>query len=277
MVTVSEDRDPEERRGQQAVSPVSQAVSPVSQPMPAVSQPMPAVSQAVPPVRRAPISREWRITTRRGAYGAMVLALTVGYTWVSATRDWGWPLFPAAALLIVGLYVLLTTYVDQLPTIFRREYDNSTKYTLWFDTFSQGWIKNEDDPRKFGLRAKLTFSNGGNQIIQFIVERFDLDVKVDDADSVSGGTSSTTPFRLLPGRGKTVFFDGLGISEGTISGTIRYAINYGPPSGFPSYRRTHAIEFQSIEPITGDMVANSVERIVLDWWDLKPEEDEDLA
>jgi hypothetical protein len=169
MVTVSEDRDPKEGRGPQAVPPVS---------------------QAVPPVRGAPISHEWRTTTRRGAYGAMVLALTVGYTWISATRDWGWPLFPAAALLIVGIYVLLTTYVDRLPAIFGRNYDHSTKYTLWFDSFSQAWGIDEDDPSKLNLRAVLTFLNGGNQIIQFTVEK--LEFEVDGVDSV-GRTSFTEP------------------------------------------------------------------------------------
>lgn len=201
MVTVSDDRDLEDRPDRQSTLRV-----------PRVAPPQAPIS----PERRT-ISPEWRTTTRRGAYAAMILALTLGYTWISATLDWGWPLLPSAALLIVGTYVLLTTYIDRLPAIFGRDYvpvDHSTKYTLWFDTFSQRWIRNEDDPRKFGLRANLTFFNGGNQTIQFIVEQFDLEVKVNDVDSISSDVSSTTRFRLLPDRGKIIFNEALGISEG---------------------------------------------------------------
>jgi hypothetical protein len=251
---VSEERDLEDRPDQPAASPVPRAAS---------------------PVRQAPISPEWRTTTRRGAYATMILALTLGYTWISATRDWGWPLLPSATLLIAGIYVFLTTYFDRLPAIFGRDrpVDHSTKYTLWFDGFSQAWSIDEDDPSKLNLRAILTFLNGGNQIIQFTVEQLELEVV--GADSVSR-TSFTDPFRLLPNRGKSVWPPALSISEGKISGTIRYAMKYEPPSGFPSYRRTHVICFTSAQPITGDFVANSAEPNVLDWWDLKPEEDEDL-
>jgi hypothetical protein len=256
MFTMSEDRDLEDRRGQQIASPVTQAASPVPQ---------------------APISPEWRTTTRRGAYATMTLALLLGYTWISATRDWGWPLFPSAVLLVAGIYVLLTTYVDRLPAIFGRDHvpiDRSAKYTLWLDSFSSAWSIYEDDPSKFNLRAILTFVNGGSQIIQFKVEQ--LDLELDGAESVSR-TSSATLFRLLPGRGRNIWPpDALGISEGAISGTIRYAITYGSLSGFPSYRRTHAISFASTQTITGDIVTNSVERIALDWSDLEPEEDQDL-
>lgn len=249
MVSVSEDRDLGDRPGQ----------------------------QATPPVPRAAISPEWRTTTRRGAYATMTLALLIGYTWISATRDWGWPLLPSAVLLIAGIYVLLTTYVDRLPAIFGRDYipvDRSTKYTLWFDGFRQGWGVDDDDRSKLYLRAILTFVNGGNQIIQLKIER--LELEVDGVDPVSRAPYTTSHFRLLPGRSRNFWPPAVRISEGAISGTVRYAITYGPPTGFPSYRRTHAISFTSTEPVTGDKVANSVDRIVPDWWDLEPEEDEDL-
>jgi hypothetical protein len=257
MLTVSEERDLEDRPGQQAA---------------------PSVPQAMPPVREAPISSEWRTTTRRGAYAAMILALTLGYTWISATRDWGWPILPSAALLVVGIYVLLTTYIDQLPAIFGRDrpVDHSTKYTLWLDTFLHSFSISEDDPSKLNLRVSLKFVNGGNQIIEVAVDQLSVEVEVNGANSVTSITS-TSLFRLLPGRGRTFWPpDPAVIPQGTISGTVRYAITYGPPGGFPSYRRTHVMWFASTQPITGDIVANSAERIVFDIGDHEPEEDEVL-
>jgi hypothetical protein len=256
MVTVSEERDLE-------VGPDQQAA--------------PSVPRAAPLVRQAPISSKWRTTTRRGAYAAMILALTVGYTWVSATQDWGWPLLPAAVILIAGIYVLLTTYVDSLP-IFGRErpVDHSTKYTLWFDQTWDTWSINVNDPGKLDLYMALQFSNGGNKVIEFWVDQ--LDMEVDGAESVSYA-SDLRGLRLLPGRNRRVGLPWVrGIPEGSVSGTIRYAMYYGPPPlSRPSYRRTHTIRFALTQPITCDMVANSgLEGVETEWWDVQSEEDKDL-
>ena len=232
---------------QAPATPAEQAPATPAEQAPAT----PAEQAPATPAEQMPISPEWRSSTRRGAYAAMTLALLVGYTWISATRKFGWPLLPAAVLLLTGVYVLITTYVDRLPALLGRDrlpIDSSTKYTLWLDSLVATWSISPDDSAKLALRLAIMITNGGKDVIQIRVER--LELAVNSLTPVSYH-AAITGYRILPGRSEQSWPPWvLGIPEGVVFGTIRYAIIYGPPSGFPSYRRTHAISFVVNKPIT---------------------------
>jgi hypothetical protein len=259
---------------QAPATPAEQAPATPAEQAPAT----PAEQAPATPAEQMPTSPEWRSTTRRGAYAAMTLALLLGYTWISATRKVGWPLLPAAVLLLAGGYVLITTYVDRLPAVLGRDrlpIDSRTKYTLWLDQLVATWSITPYDPAKLALRMAILMTNGGNEVLQIKIERLELEVNGVNPVSYHG---AITGYRILPGRSKQSWPPWvLGVPEGTVLGTIRYSIIYGPPSGFPSYRRTHAISFVVNKQMTCDMVRNShLDGVVTQWEDLEPEEDQDL-
>lgn len=53
---------------------------------------------------------------------------------------------------------------------------------------------------------------------------------------------------------------------------MSYSIIYGPPGGFPAYRRTHTIMFYTHQILTREF--NDLGGV--DWQDIEPEKDEDL-
>ena len=243
----------------------------------------------------APPSREWRKDTRRGGYATMTLAVLVGYTWISASQQvvvlangqtrhaaswWGWPLVSSAVLLLAGAYVVLATYFDRWPILGREwtEVDHSTRYALWFQGLDLSWSLPNDRPGMIDVIITMIVSNGGNAgSIRAHFEKFLVELNgLKPADTESG----TRDLRLLPSETKTRFFRlGLmqGLSQGTMEGALEYSILYGPPTGFPMYRRTHKLNFWETFPITQDMIrtGNFGQAKIL-WADIEPEQDIDV-
>jgi hypothetical protein len=264
-----------ERPDAAAQAPVVPAQTPLTPPpqMPATSSTQTASASS--PLM--PVSPEWRRDTRRGAYAAMTLGLLVGYTWIAATRDWGWPLIPAALILLGGIYVLLTTYYDRLPPVLGREripVDHSTKYTLSFIDQFAGWSVNEDQPDRLDVQLAITLGNGGTGIIQVHLD--DLQVQMMGIKQESN-IFITRDFRLLPGQTKRFWAPAIrSIPEGATGGEIEYEITYGPPTGFPKYIRRHHIAIMESQPITLEMVKNKkFDNVTLYNRDMQAESDED--
>jgi hypothetical protein len=243
----------------------------------------------------APPSREWRRDTRRGGYATMTLAVLVGYTWVSASQQlvvlangqirhaaswWGWPLIASALLLIAGAYVVLATYFDRWPILGREwtEVDHSTRYALWFQGLNFSWGLSNDKPGMIDCVMTMILSNGGDAgPIRAHFEKFLVEL---NGLKPTGTESGTRDLRLLPSETKTRYFRlGLiqGLPEGEMQGVLEYSISYGPPTGFPVYRRTHKIRFWQTFPITLDMVTTGDFGLTtIQWADIEPEEDADV-
>jgi hypothetical protein len=206
---------------------------------------------------------EWRTSIRRGAFAAIVLGLTLGDTWVSGTKDWGWPLLPSLVIVLGGIYALFVSKYAWLPWLVLPEkvpVDNSTKYFLYIDNPS-GYIfnVNSDDPTKFDFTMRTPLRNDGRHVIQVSVDQ--IDIEVEGVDSVSHGRD-VGYYRLLPDRARISWPSPVrGVPPGFITATIRYAIRYGAPGAdddeyIPVYLRTYAMRVWSKTEITSDIIAN---------------------
>lgn len=241
-----------------------------------------AMVQVVPP-RAVCVSSEWRKEWRRYGGAVMTVAFLAGAGWVSATQSfvtvangnlvhpsiWQWPLWLCIAGAVIGLYIVLTTYHDQLPMFGReRAPDHETKYSLGFSGIE---LLFSDEPTGLAARAALIFTNGCRSTIEAHLE--DLVAQVGAKKTESSFTSRD--IRILPFNTKafrTPWVTGLAWDE-PVLGEVTYIVTYGPPSGSPRFQRSHKIGFRTLAAISKGSTAG----IRIDWWDVTPEVDTDLA
>ena len=188
---------------------------------------------------------------------------------ITYRSPWGIVVIGCGVLILIGLYVILSTIYDRLWMPGRRyePIDHSARYSLWFNGLSITWAVSLNAGELLDARVALILSNGDDKPIQAHVEKLDVVIKnVSPKDAMY----LTEDIRLLPGHSK-LFWTGWirGIPQGEIYGQISYEITYGFPAGWPVYRRTHKVQFnESLPIITEQVAANNVDHIRIDWQDV---------
>jgi hypothetical protein len=189
---------------------------------------------------------------------------------------WSWPTWIFLTLATAGFYTFLASYHDFLPFPGReRPVDHSTKYSLGLERVDINlmvWTDSSAEPGRYDAQVVLVLINGTqDKYLRAYLESMSV--------SIAGITPqdeawSTREVRILPRNSKSFRSPHIiRVPTGdNIRGELSYSIIYGPPSGFPAYRRTHRLAFntrQILNPGITDLGG-------VDWQDLEPEADEDL-
>lgn len=205
--------------------------------------------------------------TFTAAAGWMTAYLTMPSQTINETRQsipWWWFIICCCGVA-VGIYVIASTYYPRLLPSKFRVVDLRYKYSLVFKRL--GVDPNVLPDSSYSASLYVEFENGGDQLLQILLESFDL--KMGDAQSPNE-LNGVLEFRVLPGQSKIYRFADLGpFPVGSkISGELHYSVLYGAVGGHPSYRRTHSLTFT---------LTNTGEAGTFDVLDLEPEVDTDAA
>lgn len=240
--------------------------------------------------REVPVSQEWRREWRRNGAGLMTVATVAAAGYVSACQTfvvlkdgklthpswWSWPFWVCLLLAAGGFYTFLASYHDRFPFPGReRPIDHSTKYSLGLQSVSLGiriWSMESPEPGRYDVQVVLDLVNGTqDKFIRAYLENMSVTVA---GIAPEFDIYSTREIRILPRniRGfRSPYIMKVPMGD-NIRGELSYTIIYGPPSGFPAYRRTHKLIFntrQILNPGITDLGG-------VDWQDIEPETDEDL-
>ncbi len=237
-----------------------------------------------------PVSREWRNEWRRNGAGLMTVATVAGAGYVSACQTfivlsdgklthpswWSWPFWLCLALAVTGFYAFLASYHDRLPFPGReRIVDHSTKYSLGLQNVHINlriWTNESPEPGRNDAQTALEFVNGTqDKFLRAYLE--DMNVTIAGIPPELNAYSSRE-IRILP-RNSRLFRSPyvMRIPTGdNIRGEISYSIVYGPPSGFPAYRRTHKLGFNTRQILNPGIIDLGG----VNWYDIEAEADEDL-
>jgi hypothetical protein len=237
-----------------------------------------------------PVSQEWRKEWRRNGAGLMTLATIAGAGYVSACQTfvvlssgklthpswWSWPFWICLILAVGGFYIFLAAYHDNFPFPGReRPIDHSMKYSLGLQEVRLNliiWTPNSVEPGRVDARAGIVLINGTqDQFMRVYLEEMTVSIAGIAPESV---VYSCREIRILPRNVKLFWSPSVSrIPRGdTIRGEISYTVVYGPPNGFPAYRRTHKVQFNTRNIFESDVI----ELGGIDWQDLETETDEDL-
>jgi hypothetical protein len=237
-----------------------------------------------------PVSRDWRNEWRRNGAGLMTLATIAGAGYVSACQTfvvlsngklthpswWSWPFWLCLILAAAGLYSFLASYHDRIPFPGReRVVDHSTKYSLGLQAVHLNlrvWTDDSPEPGRYDARPALEFVNGTqDKFLRAYLENMDVTIA---GLSPESNSYSSREIRILP-RNSRLFRSPYIMRVPTgdnIRGEIAYSIIYGPPAGFPAYRRTHKLGFNTRQILNPGVIDLGG----VDWHDIEPEADEDL-
>ena len=134
------------------------------------------------------------------------------------------------------------------------------------------WTDDSPEPGRYDARIILVFVNGTqDKFLRAYLESMTVSIA---GITPEDDTWSTREIRILP-RNSRSFRSPYIMKVPTgdnIQGEVSYSVIYGPPGGFPAYRRTHKLSFgtrQILNPGITDLGG-------VNWQDLEPEADEDL-
>ncbi len=237
-----------------------------------------------------PVSQDWRKEWRRNGGGLMTVAAAAAAAYISACQTfvvlsngklthpswWSWPFWVCLIIAGVGIYAFLASYHDELPFLGReRTVDHSTKYSLGLQGVNltiRKWTDDSPEPERLDARIALVLVNGNNdRFLRAYLEKMDVEISGIKPES---NDYSCREIRILPRNSRffwSPFVMNIPVGDNVI-GQVSYSIIYGPPSGFPAYRRTHKIVFR-----THGILNREVTNLGgTDWQDLEAEADEDL-
>jgi hypothetical protein len=239
------------------------------------------------------VSPEWQRDCKRNGAGITTLFVVAALAWLTGSHtliplsngkvihpSWlGWPLYLCVAGIALGAYVYEAATHEKLWIPGRRytPVDHSFRYSLWFDEFNPhiGIGVDGSEPGHLSATVGISFTNGGTAgPISVHMEK--LQVTINGLAPLPNVFLSPD-FRLLPDRSRRMSSATVNrIPPGPFNGELEYSVTYGPPIGFPVYRKTQRIRFQTSRPVTLEGAKDDLTGLSVSYSVIEPEIDIDI-